>query len=184
MKRRYEKYNRFQSQLDLPFLETPEKSLIEIFSMLEIKFRLTKDSKQKFVDLGSGNGQVVIFAAINYHIKSMGVEINQELIKETKERIKKLKKEKIGQKKNVAKIKLLNGSFYGIKLYPFDFIYIYSLPTMQKFLKHVFMTVKTDSIVISYKYPLENFEETLSLEHVLEKGEGEHKFIAFFYKKL
>jgi len=183
MKKRYQEYNRFQSQLDLPFLETPKKSLQGIFQILELKFGLIKASNQKLVDLGSGNGQVVIFSAINYHIKSIGVELNQELIKEAKERINAQKNEHFVKKKDIKRIKILNLDFYQINLSSYDFIYIYSLPTMQKYLKHVFFTIKKGTIVISYKYSLQDFENILSLEFVLEVGEKEYRINSYFYRK-
>ncbi|NHJ26410.1 MAG: class I SAM-dependent methyltransferase [Candidatus Lokiarchaeota archaeon] len=184
MKKDHLKYNKFQSQLDLPFLETPDKCLSEIFNVLDIRFGLRRDSNQKLVDLGSGTGQVIIFSAISYHIKSFGIEINQELIKEAKTRIKVIKKEKSTYRKYLKKIKLINFDFYQGNLYHFDFIYIYSLPTMQRYLKHIFLTAKKDAVIISYKYPLMDFEEVLDFKYKLESGEGEHKIIAFFYKKI
>ena len=183
MKKRYQEYNRFQSQLDLPFLETPKQSLQELFQILELKFGLTKGSNQKLVDLGSGNGQVVIFSATNYHIKSIGVEINQELIKEANERINAKRNEPFVKKKDIKRIRILNLDFYQINLSSYDFIYIYSLPTMQKYLKHVFFTIKKDAIVISYKYPLEGFEKILTLEFILEAGEKEYRINSYFYRR-
>jgi len=47
------------SQLDLPFLETNRELIQNIFETLKLKFRLIKNSHQKLVDLGSGNGQII-----------------------------------------------------------------------------------------------------------------------------
>ena len=184
MKKRYFKYSKLQSQLDLPFLETPEEHLIKIFETINIKFGLRKESKQKFIDLGSGNGQVVIFTTLNYQIKSTGIEIDQELVKEARERIRKIKKEYSFYKKLVKKIRIVNTDFYQNSVNSFDFIYIYSLPTMQKYLKHVISTAKMSAVIISYKYPLEGFEEILNFEYKLEIGNGEGKINTFFYKRL
>ena len=49
---------KFYSQIDLPFQETRQDHLKEIFKTLEGKFNLQKYSNQVFIDLGSGNGQV------------------------------------------------------------------------------------------------------------------------------
>jgi SAM-dependent methyltransferase len=184
MKKRYENYSKLQSQLDLPFLETPEEHLIKIFGVINTIFGLREKSKQKFIDLGSGNGQIVIFAALNYQIKSTGFEINQELVKEAREQIKNIKKENFFNKKLVRKIRIIKTDFYQNSVNPFDFIYIYSLPTMQRYLKHVFSTAKRSAIIISYKYPLEGFEEILNFEYKLEFGNGEGKINTFFYKRL
>ncbi|MHA2325515.1 MAG: hypothetical protein ACXACB_08945, partial [Promethearchaeota archaeon] len=59
-------YENFLSQLELPYLETKNYYLHQIFKTLEQKFGLVKNSQQVFIDLGFGNGQVVIFSALNY----------------------------------------------------------------------------------------------------------------------
>ena len=63
MKKKQKDFEKFHSQLDLPFLETDTKFIKEIFQTLEQKFGLESNSNQKFIDLGAGNGTVVIYAA-------------------------------------------------------------------------------------------------------------------------
>lgn len=170
------------SELALPYLETPEDHIKVIFKTLETKFGLKKDSKQKLIDLGSGDGCIVVYSGINYGIRSFGCEINPNLIKETKEKIKMLKKEKIYQNKNFRKIIIKIGDIFILNLKKFDFIYIYSLPTMQKFLNHVFKTAKSGAVFISYKYPLKNFESYLKLDYILKDNDNNHD-ISYFYRK-
>ncbi len=171
------------SQLDLPFLETNEELIHEIFETLKQKFSLIENSNQKLIDLGSGNGQIIFYSALNYGIKSIGFEINQDLIKEAKRYMKSLKKRKMYQYKLFRKIKFIQGDFYEIDLRDFDFIYIYSLPTMQKYLHHVFLTAKNKSIIISHKYPLNGFDSFLKLEYELKSEIKDQKISTFYYKK-
>jgi len=168
------------SELALPYLDTPEDHIKVIFKTLETKFGLKKDSKQKLIDLGSGDGRIVVYSSINYGIRSFGCEINPNLIKETKEKIKMLKKEKMYQNKNFRKIIIKIGDIFILNLKKFDFIYIYSLPTMQKFLNHVFKTAKSGAVFISYKYPLINFESYLKLDYILKDNNHD---ISYFYRK-
>lgn len=168
------------SQIDLPFLETNGELIQKIFETLRLRFRLIKNSNQKLVDLGSGNGQIIAYSALNYGINSIGIEINQNLIKEAKRHIKLLKKEKLYHRKLFRKIKVIHGDFYEIDLIDFDFIYIYSLPTMQKYLYHVFLTAKNKAIIISHKYPLNGFDNFLKLEYEL-KSETKDQIISTFY---
>ncbi len=93
-------YEKLHAQLELPFLETKRKYLPEIFNTLENQFVLMKYSKQILIDLGSGNGQVVIFSALNYGIKSVGIEIDPVQIREAINIIKSLKRG-ITQKKEI-----------------------------------------------------------------------------------
>lgn len=174
----------FLSQLQLPFSETPLDLLEEIFHILQVKFGLTRNSNQKLVDLGAGNGQIIIFSALNYGIKSFGIEINGNLIIEAKQKIRMLKKEKKYKKKLFRKIKLITKDLFNISLKKYDFIYIFSLPTMQRLLKHVFLTAKTGAIVISFKYPLSNFEKILKLSYKLELKDVKQDINTYYYVKL
>lgn len=176
-------YEKFHSQLELPFLETKRKYLLDIFKTLENQFGLKKYSKQILIDLGSGNGQVVIFSALNYGIKSAGIEIDPVQIREAKNTIKSLKRGITQKKRNLRKIKIIHGDFYTLSLKNFDFIYIYSLPTMQKYLNHVFKTAKNGALIISHMYPLKGFSICLELMQKLEYEDENHDSATYFYKK-
>ena len=177
-------YEKFLSQLELPFLETNRICLYQIFETLVREFGLIKNSQQIFVDLGSGNGQVVIFSALNYGLKSFGIEIDLTLVEEAKRSIKLLKKLNKNNKEFLRKIKIIQGDFYKQNLGNYDFIYIYSLPTMQKYLRHIFQTIKNGAIIISHMYPFKNFKECLELALKLEYIKGNHDFTTYFYKKI
>lgn len=180
----YEKeFNKIYSQIDLPFQETKQVFLKMIFKTLEREFDLQKNSKQIFIDLGSGNGQVIIYSAINYGIRSIGIEIDPILIKEAKMSIKSFKDKKKINKKALSKIKIIHGDFYKHNLKFYDFIYIYSLPSMQKFLNHVFVTAKKGALVISHKYQLENLNSYLKYENRLEHKKDNQKVFTYFYRK-
>jgi len=178
------KINRFYSQIDLPFQETKQVYLEDIFKTLEREFNLRKNSKQFFLDLGSGTGQVIIYSAINYGIRSIGIEIDPILVKEAKKSIRLLKENNISKRKALHKITLLHGDFYSHNLKNYDFIYIYSLPTMQKYLKHVFQTAKSRAIVISHMYQLKGLTEYLEFRFKLDHNKEIQEVSTFFYRKI
>jgi len=180
----YNDYEKILSQLELPFLETNQSYLHQIFESLEQEFGLKKNSQQIFIDLGAGNGQVVIFSALNYGLKSFGIEINPTLVEEAKKSIKLLKEGKKYKKELLRKIKIVHGDFYIQNLGNYDFIYIYSLPTMQKYLRHVFQTVKNGAIIISHMYPFKNFKECLDLKLKLDHEGNDIDAATYFYKKI
>lgn len=180
----HKNYEKFISQIDLPFLEAKEIYLHGIFKTLEREFDLKKDSKQIFMDLGAGNGRVVIFSALNFGIKSIGIEIDPILIKEAKESIKSLCKDKSLKKHITRKIKIIHGDFYEHNLKDYDFIYIYSLPTMQKYLKHVFQTAKRGVIIISHMYPLKNLTQYLEFMTKLEHNKENQEISTYFYRRI
>ena len=177
----HKNYERFLSQIDLPFLETDDRLLAEIFRTLERKFGLKKFSNQCFIDLGSGNGKVVIYSARNYGIKSIGIEIDLILIKETKNAIR---QDKRLNRKDLRKIKFYNEDFYSHDLNDHNFIYIYSLPSMQRYLKHVFNTAKIGSTVISHMYPLKGFSHNLVLKFRLDQNIDKKEISTYFYKRI
>jgi len=177
-------YYELQSQLSLPFLSTSSEALAQIFKTLENRFGLKKGSTQKLIDLGAGNGNVIIFSALNYSISSLGIEISDILINEVKERIKILKEKKLNSSKILRKIDIKKGDLFQQDLSNFDFVYLFSLPTMQKYLKHVFLTAKEGTIFISHKYPLDQFDSILKLEHVLDIKLKRDLLMTYFYKKL
>ena len=174
---------KFFSQLDLPFLETKQIHLQNIFESLKNQFGLIKDSSQVFIDLGAGNGQVIIYSAINYRIRSIGIEIDPILIEEAKNSIKSLKKHKKSEKSLFKKIKMIHGDFYQQNLETFDYIYIYSLPTMQKYLKHVFQSAKCGANIISHIYPIQYLNQFLELRYKVEHQTENQKSCTFFYRR-
>jgi len=182
-KKKYNFYSLY-SQLDLPYLETNESFIKDIFEILETKFSLKKDSNQRFIDLGCGDGRVVIYATLHYGIQSTGVEINLNLIEEANSNLKLLKANKTYDKKQLKKIRIRYEDLFQLNLAKYDFIYIFSLPTMQRFLKHIFVTIRNGAIITSHKYPLLNFESFLKLEEEIElKSENQQETSAFFYRK-
>lgn len=172
------------SQLALPFRETDSDHLIDIFTTLENKFGLQRNSNQTLVDLGAGNGKIIIFSALHYGLKSIGIEINSTFIAEAKNRIAELRKKPVYPKKMFQNIQLEVGDLFSQNIQKFDFIYIYGLPTMHKYLNHVFQTAKKGAIIISYKYPIDIFKTYLVLEYKLLKKARNQKFGIFFYRKV
>ena len=172
------------SQLSLPYLGTPPEVIPEIFKVLVESFNLLLGSSQKFIDLGSGNGRIVIYSAINYRIKSVGIEINESLIKEAKQCVKKLKRTKKIRKKYFKFLNIRQEDLFRQNLQKYDFIYIYSLPTMQKSLHHVIETAKSHAIIISFAYELKGFEKLLKFEYCLESKHNNKIWKTHFYKKL
>ncbi|MFX0139758.1 MAG: methyltransferase domain-containing protein [Candidatus Hodarchaeota archaeon] len=184
MKKKQKYFFKFHSQLDLPFLETSNESLKEIFQILELEFGLKRNSNQKLVDLGAGNGNIVIFSALYYGIKSYGIEIDQSLIKEAKKRIKSLEKKANFDNRLFRKIKIKFGDFYLHNLKKYDFIYIFSLPPMQKYLKHLFSTAKRGAVIISHKYQLSELNSLLKYEYTLAYKKNKQEIFTFLYRKV
>lgn len=178
-------YSKFQSQLALPFLETKNEFLEEIFEILSKNFGLKKKSSQKFIDLGSGDGRVVIFIATHYSIKSIGVEIDSNLINDSNVSLKSLKRNNVYKRRVLNKIKFIEADFFTLNLKNYDFIYTYSLPTMQVYLRHLIKTAKPRAIIISHKYKLGQFKPLLKFEWKLNhESDNKKKLVSTYFYSL
>lgn len=184
MRKHQKNFDHIHSQLTLPFLATNPEFLPKIFRTLEFKLGLKKNSNQRFIDLGAGEGHLVIYASLNYRIRSFGIEIDPSLIEEAYFRIKDLKVSGNFKKKLFKKIKIKMGDFYQLNLKKYDFIYIYSLPTMQKYLNHLFKSAKRGSIIISHKYPLDQFNMYLEFANKIKHQIEDQELYTYFYLKL
>jgi len=183
MSKKIKKYD-IHSQLKLPFLETNQDFLNDIFRILELNFGLKRRSKQKLIDLGSGNGRVIIYSALTYGIKSVGIEINENLVKEAKSNVKSVKSKNSSDKKDIKQIQIVSGDFFQYSLVRYDYIYIFSLPTMHEFLQHVFHTARTGATIISHKYPLtQKFFTSLRLDYTLKHDVENPEISTYYYTK-
>jgi len=184
LKKEGKNFSQFQSKLELPFSETDSDLLRDIFITLESEFGFKYASNQKLIDLGAGSGNIVIFAATHYCIKAYGIEIDLNLVKEAKNRIKSLKKEGNHEKRLKKRIKIKQGDLFRQNLEGYDYIYIYSLPSMHKYLKHVFKTAKNGAIIISHKYPFTTFNSIMRDKHRLVHNSSKPEIYTFFYERI
>lgn len=133
--------------LGAPFLPSYRKAnAINFKGLFEL---LRKSGCRKFMDLGSGDGRVVIdFAKAGF--ESYGVEINPLLVLWSRLKIK-----RHGLKN--AKIKW--GNLWQTDLSSFDIVFIFQYKTANKMLAKKFKKeLKTGAIIISTGFPLEGFE--------------------------
>lgn len=182
-KKKLDKFTEFSSQLALPFLETFQEFLNPIFSILEEYFELKKNSGQSFIDLGAGDGRIIIYVGIHYGIRAVGIEINQNLVKEARERILLLKEKYTQLETNNPKI--IHGDFFESDLSKFDYIYTFSLPTMQKSMKHILKTAKKGAILIAHKYPLDysGFQSSFEEKYIIKHNSKGKPIFTYFYQK-
>lgn len=180
-KKNYKKFNEFTSQLALPFQETFQECLKPIFNVAEKQFGLQKNSSQKFIDLGAGDGRVVLYVGFHYHIKSVGIEINHNLIDEAKESLHHMKKQY--PQRDFKHINFKHGDIFEQDLRMYDFIYAFSLPTMQKSMAHILKTSQKGAVIIAHKYPLKTFTSILSLKYKLKHHVKKKPIYTYFYRK-
>lgn len=116
-----------------PFVPSNQKNILKTFA----KYNLGE--KHRFVDLGSGDGRVVI-SATRFGAKAVGVEINPFLVVWSRLWAFILRKD--------AKFKV--GSYWKEDLSQYDFLFVYLYPEVVKKLEEkIFTTMPIGSIVVS-----------------------------------
>ena len=135
-----------------PFIPNNKRkiqSLIKTLKEMKDKYKF-----QKAIDLGSGDGRVII--ALNkegYHCD--GVELNKILHKKS---IRKIQKEVLG-----GKCTIFNEDFFKINLNKYDLIVLWQSPQIMSRLSVKFKDeLRKDTLVCSYYFKIPNLNEIFS----------------------
>ncbi len=166
------------AQTDLPYLPTPAEVIEQIFVFLR-QHKLLQ-SRKSLIDLGAGDGRVILLAAQEYGLRSVGLEINKELIRSVEKKI---------QNKNlIQKCEILERDLYDFDVSTFDIVFCFVLPSSHRHFRHVVEHFKEDALVISIRYDLNDFGDLLQLDYAFTDGENSEKmfgddFQAFLYRK-
>ncbi len=172
--RHHDRYYDITSQAELPYAPTPPEAIQTAFSALEMGFGLVRDSGQAFIDLGAGTGELVMYCARVYGIASFGIEINQAMVRMAQKAIRK------GRIKNA---RVWRGDLFDHNLGMYDFIFMFTLPHVQRFLNHVFETARRGAVIFTYKYPLDELDALLRLMHEASVEIDGNKHALFFYER-
>ena len=151
----------------VPFVPTPKRIIRRMIELADIK------DNERIVDLGSGTGRIILLAA-KKHKKNLITGIEKSL---TLRLVSKFflffhpffKK----------RVQIINQDFFNLDLLPFEVIFCFLTPEGLRRLWPKFMLLKPGSRIISYMFPLENyqgFEE--SIEEVTSKD------TIYLYKKI
>lgn len=128
-----------------PFVPTPEVVVQKMLKLAEVK------PGDTVYDLGCGDGRIIIMAAQKFGASAVGVELDNDLYKQTSERIKELKLE--------DKVKVIHGDLLQADLKPATVVTLYLLtsanekvkPNLEKQLKKGARVVSHDFEVPGWK---------------------------------
>jgi len=141
-------YWKLIAQEDLPYLPTPKEAIEYVFEYLAKHYSLRP--KMKLIDLGAGDGRIVIYAAEMHQFQTLGVEINDSFIQAANFEISK--------KKLDILCRMEEADLYAQNLKEFDIIWTFMIPTSHKYFKHVIETAKSGSIIVAVRWPLDTFQ--------------------------
>ena len=128
-----------------PFVPSPEAVVEKMLKVAEVK------PGDTVYDLGCGDGRIIIMAAQKFGANAVGVELDDDLYKQTSERIKELKLQ--------DKVKIIHGDLLKVDLTPATVVTLYLLtsaneklkPNLEKYLKKGARVISHDFEVPGWK---------------------------------
>jgi protein-L-isoaspartate O-methyltransferase len=147
------------------FVPTPQ-DVVE--RMLELA-KVEKDDT--LVDLGSGDGRIVITAAKTYGCHAVGYEIDQELVKVSQQQIA---AEELSQ---LAEIKAED--MYTADLSDVHVVVVYVYPSVLEKMKTQFAQLPAGARIVSHQFEIPGVKPTQTVEVDSEETGGRHKILVY-----
>jgi SAM-dependent methyltransferase len=130
-----------ESKKIVPFVPTPQEVVDKMLALARVK------KGDVVYDMGSGDGRVVITAARKYGVKAIGFEIDRDLIRQSRKRIK---KEGLEQLAEIREQDILTVDFS-----PATVVTMYLLPEVNLLLKpKVRSQLKRGSRIVSHAFSM------------------------------
>ncbi len=124
-----------------PYVPTPTVIVAELLKLAEIK------ANDFVIDLGSGDGRLVITAAKQFGARGWGIEYQEHLVKLSNENAQ---KEGVGER-----VKFIQGDLFKANLQEANVVTLYLLPgTVTKLIPKFLDELKPGTRVVSHDYPL------------------------------
>lgn len=124
-----------------PYVPTPERIVAELLRMAEIK------ANDFVIDLGSGDGRLVINAAKQFGARGWGIDIQEFLVKLANDN---------AEKEGVAdRVKFIKGDLFEASVAEASVVTLYLLPnTVTKLIPKFLAELKPGTRIVSHDYPL------------------------------
>jgi hypothetical protein len=143
-------YTLFAGLFFAPYLPTSGRDIEAILDFAKLK------KGQQFIDLGSGDGKVVIEAVKKYNVNGTGIEINPLLIFFSRLKSRFLK---------LASIEFLRTDLYSFPLNNAHVVYLFLMPRMMdKMALKVKQECGKGTLIISRGFELPNFKKIHEIE--------------------
>jgi len=151
-----------ESKKIVPFVPTPQDVVERMLDMAQVK------AGDVVYDLGSGDGRIVITAARKYGVKAVGFEIDPDLIKQSRENIKKAGMAHLTE--------IREQDIRTVDLAPASVLTMYLLPEVNLMLRpNIWKQMKPGSRVVSHDFDMgdwkpvrtENIKDSSGWDHTL-----------------
>lgn len=149
-----------ESKKIVPFVPTPQEVVERMLDLAQVK------KGDTVYDLGSGDGRIVVTAAKKYGVKAVGFEIDPDLIRQSRETIRKSGLE------NLAEIR--EQDILTVDLSPATVVTMYLLPDVNLRLRPAIQQeLKPGSRVISHDFDMGDWKP-LKTQHVKDNSGFNH----------
>ena len=130
----------YPENLDVPYVPTPQEVVTGMLKLADVK----KDDT--VVDLGCGDGRIVVTAAKDFGARGIGYDLNPERIKEANAN---LAKANVGDK-----VRFLNQDLFETDLRPASVITLYLLPSLNQKLIPKLKQLKPGTRIVSHSFDM------------------------------
>jgi protein-L-isoaspartate O-methyltransferase len=151
-----------------PYYPTPETVVEQMLKLGQVK------PGEKLFDLGSGDGRIVIMAAQKFRADATGVEFDNDLWKQSSERIKKLGLEE--------RARIIHGDIFKQDYSSADVITVYLLPSSNDKIRPLLeKQLKPGTRIVSHDFEFSDWTPE-NIEYVEDDGEGRSHTL-YLYKR-
>jgi len=149
-----------ESKKIVPFVPTPQDVVERMLELAQVK------KGDVVYDLGSGDGRIVITAAKKYGVRAIGFEIDPDLIKQSRENIR---------KEGVAHLaEIREQDIRTVDLSPASVVTMYLLPEVNLMLRpNLWRQLKPGSRVVSHDFDMADWKAE-KVEHIKDSSGWDH----------
>ncbi len=123
----------------IPFVPSPHDVVEKMLSLADPR------SDELLIDLGSGDGRIVISAAENYRCSALGVEIDKDLVGKAKEKI---------LRKSPINAQIVHGDLFNFDFSKADVVTLYLLPSTLEILKPKLLSLKKGARIVCHDFAI------------------------------
>ncbi|HUT57050.1 MAG TPA: class I SAM-dependent methyltransferase [Phycisphaerae bacterium] len=147
-----------------PFVPTPMRVAEEMLKLADV------DEHDRVYDLGSGDGRIVIMAAQKFGAKAVGVELDDNLAKESASRIAELGLQK--------RAKILHANMYEVSLRRATVVTLYLLTSVNERLKPILeRDLRSGARVVTHDFKVPGWEPKKTADVISDSGVSHTLFL-------
>ena len=146
-----------------PYVVSPQEIVDRMLELADLR------PGEKLYDLGSGDGRILITAVQRFKAKAVGVEISDELVNATNDRIRRLGLDNDAQ--------VIHGNFLDVDLSPADVVTLYLATDANELLRpHLEKYLHNGARVVSHEYAMPGWKPKL-----VDKDPERHGHTIYLY---